>query len=640
MKLSHHQNHKQFPTLAPGPPRMFAPQTSTAVTKPKKNSTACLACKAAKRKCSGPDAPCKACQAAGTECYFDPSRDLRRKVAVKRTIQELTNHKELLTALLKTLKNADETQLEGILNLIRNESPLEEIAESVGGPATTFADPQELSTASSLAISDYGDQPGEISGSGPQARRTSDTSLMASSPEDTQFMKIPQLPVISPYARVSLESLCDIPLFEVPAKPWTQITDSDYLVSHLVSLYFTWDHPGSQFLDQRAFLAHMRDADPKSEFCTPLLVNSLLAMASTHSDSLDVLSNPDNAFSKGQLFFDEAQRLWETELETSLSPISLPNIQALLLMCCLFKLQGRVKKGWVVLGQAVLMAQGIGLFDTPSMKQDTIVSEMEHVRTITAWGIFNLRSQLSVELEMIAPLEHPLSDITICSNDDVDWTSYPRLNKITYSKQPARLPEIRQGLVDIAKILSDVQKLIGSGNRGVGSDDLWRQAESSFDRLTTWLQHWPTLSEMQNDPLPQVLLTRIKCLEATISLFEVLIGSAQPQIARQARIYQIKSAHEMAQCLHIHRRSYGLKHIPSQVVGATQIGLRVMIRHFEDSDESRQAFAELCRFGMSLSSKYQETANVVQEIKTKALQQNLRLPHEIVAILDDKGYES
>lgn len=116
--------------------------------------------------------------------------------------------------------------------------------------------------------------------------------------------------------------------------------------------------------------------------------------------------------------------------------------------------------------------------------------------------------QLSVELEMIAPLEYPLSDITICSNVDVDWTPYPRSNKITYSKQPARLPEIRQGLVEIARILSDVQKLIGSGNRGVDSDDLWRQAESSFDRLNTWLQHWPTVLEMQNDPLPQVLLTR------------------------------------------------------------------------------------------------------------------------------------
>lgn len=109
---------------------------------------------------------------------------------------------------------------------------------------------------------------------------------------------------------------------------------------------------------------------------------------------------------------------------------------------------------------------------------------------------------------MIAPLEYPISDIKICGNDDVDWTPYPRSNKITYSKQPARLPEIRQGLVDIAKILSDVQKFIGPGNRAVGSDDLWKEAESSFDRLNTWLQRWPTVSEMQNDPVPQVLLAR------------------------------------------------------------------------------------------------------------------------------------
>jgi hypothetical protein len=52
MKMSPHENTKHFPTLAPGPPRMFAPQTSTAVSRPKKNSTACLACKQAKRKVS------------------------------------------------------------------------------------------------------------------------------------------------------------------------------------------------------------------------------------------------------------------------------------------------------------------------------------------------------------------------------------------------------------------------------------------------------------------------------------------------------------------------------------------------------------------------------------------------------------
>lgn len=164
------------------------------------------------------------------------------------------------------------------MDLIRNKAPFDDIAHAVGSPAMTFGDPQELSNASKLAILEYGEHPVETSGNG--VRRPSDPGNSASSPEEIPNMKSPQLPTVSPYARLTLESLCDIPLFEVPAKPWTKVTDDDYLVSHLVSLYFTWDHPCSQFLDQRIFLEHMKLGDLRSEFCTPLLVNSILSTAS------------------------------------------------------------------------------------------------------------------------------------------------------------------------------------------------------------------------------------------------------------------------------------------------------------------------------------------------------------------------
>lgn len=82
------------------------------------------------------------------------------------------------------------------------------------------------------------------------------------------------------HTQVTLEMLCDIPLFQVPTKPWTTVTDDNHLVSHLVSLYFTWDHPFSHLIDQKIFLEEMAKGDLGSEFCTPFLVNSLLAMAS------------------------------------------------------------------------------------------------------------------------------------------------------------------------------------------------------------------------------------------------------------------------------------------------------------------------------------------------------------------------
>ncbi|OQE41917.1 hypothetical protein PENCOP_c004G06245 [Penicillium coprophilum] len=629
MKVSHHEGSKQFPALAPGPPRMFAPQTSTAVSRPKKNSTACLACKAAKRKCSGPDAPCKACRSTNTECHFDPSRDLRRKVAVKRTIQELTNHKDLLESLLSTLRSADLPQFDKVVDLIRNKASFQDIAHAVGSPATTFGDPQELSNASKLAILEYGEHPIEVSGNG--VRRPSDPSTIASSPEEIPNMKAPQWPVVSPYARVTLERLCDIPLFEVPAKPWTKVTDDDYLVSHLVSLYFTWDHPCSQFLDQRIFLEHMKRGDRTSEFCTPLLVNSLLSMASTYSDSPDVLSTPENAFSRGQNFFREAQRLWEVEDDDP----DLPNIQALLLMCCVFKCQGRIKKSWMVLSQAVQMARDIGLFDTLAVLKDKTLPEMERVRTITAWGVFNMSSQMSIELQKIAPLPYPISDVNLCGNEDFDWTPYPRSNKITYDKKPARLPEIREGMSGITRILIDVQKLISERNRGTSFDELWRKAEEPFDRLDAWLQHWPSVPEIQENPVPQVLLLRIKCLQAIINLIEILKYPHQPHFVLQAQFYQTKAAEETAQCLRIHHQSYGLKHIPSQIVDAVQTGLRILVHRLEESDESKQAFTELCRFGTALSHRFKHIAEVINEIRKKALHLNLRLPPEAIAIFDD-----
>jgi hypothetical protein len=231
-----------------------------------------------------------------------------------------------------------------------------------------------------------------------------------------------------------------------------------------------------------------------------------------------------------------------------------------------------------------------------------------------------------------------MSDITLCGNDDFDWTPYPRSNKITYHKKPARLPEVRQGLVEVTKMMSDVQKLISERQRGTSFDELWTKAQGPYDRLTDWLQRWPTVSEMQTDPVPQILLLRIKCLQAIVSLFEELNDPNQPQFAQQARYYQTKSAYEMAQCFRVHRQAYGLKYIPSEMADATQRGLQVLAHQIQDSDESRQAFMELCRFGMAFSYTLKQTANVVHEIRNSAVQ--LQLPAEAIAILEDKGYES
>jgi hypothetical protein len=74
------------------------------------------------------------------------------------------------------------------------------------------------------------------------------------------------------------------PPIQVPAKPWTKVTDDDDLVSHLMSLWFTWAHQWWHWVDEVEFIKAMRAADVSSLICTPYLVSMILADACVSTD--------------------------------------------------------------------------------------------------------------------------------------------------------------------------------------------------------------------------------------------------------------------------------------------------------------------------------------------------------------------
>lgn len=78
---------------------------------------------------------------------------------------------------------------------------------------------------------------------------------------------------------LDIAALTDQPPIRVPAKPWTNVTDDDHAVSHLISIYFTWQHYGYPSVDQDTFVSAMFAKDLSSPFCSPFLVNSMLAVA-------------------------------------------------------------------------------------------------------------------------------------------------------------------------------------------------------------------------------------------------------------------------------------------------------------------------------------------------------------------------
>ena len=86
-------------------------------------------------------------------------------------------------------------------------------------------------------------------------------------------------PIISTPAYHTPRIKCRKPLFDIKAKPWTDVTDDNRLVSHLISSLFTWEQNFSGMIEQESFINAAIAGDLSSPFCSPLLVNAMLANA-------------------------------------------------------------------------------------------------------------------------------------------------------------------------------------------------------------------------------------------------------------------------------------------------------------------------------------------------------------------------
>lgn len=118
-------------------------------------------------------------------------------------------------------------------------------------------------------------------------------------------------------------------------------------------------------------------------------------------------------------------------------------------------------------------------------------------------------------------------------------------------------------------------------------------------------------------------------------LVELLIErDYQSTKTSQLRQTWFAQAEEMAQCLHIHRQSYGIKHIPSQVTDAVQTALQALVNHLEDFDGAEQVFIEIWRFGVALGQKFKSTAETIKTIRFLSRKESVELPREAIAILD------
>lgn len=177
---------------------------------------------------------------------------------------------------------------------------------------------------------------------------------------------------------------------EDPLSSWTNATSDPELVVHLLNMYFTWHYTFfttlSKTLFYRDFLLGKPPPETKrrTEYCTPLLVNAMLALGCHFTSWPAARADPSDSATAGDHFFREAKHLILENDEHEIPKLA--TVQALALMSVREAGCGREGRGWVYSGMSFRMALDLGLnLDSVSATHDD--HEVD-ARRITIWGCF------------------------------------------------------------------------------------------------------------------------------------------------------------------------------------------------------------------------------------------------------------
>ncbi|KAJ5938124.1 hypothetical protein N7454_004466 [Penicillium verhagenii] len=557
-------------------------------------------------QCSGKE-PCDRCVKTGAICTIDEEGDQRRKDGLKRKLDSYQEKASLLDRLVATLQETSKTRAAQILNLIRSNASLEEVQ---------------------LFLDDFIERS--------KVEKTPELVEICSGVRDlNESQKRAAL------ARLHPKRLSDIVLFQVPAAPWTSVTKDNEFVSHLISMWFSWTHPFLNWIDRDLFIRDMQSGNLDSEFCSPFLVNIILADACPFSDYPEAYAVAGQAWSRGLQFYKEAKQ----HLDQSNGKVTVPYVQGLGVLYACTCMMGKDRTGWIYLGQLAYAIHELARkHKPPPPDADPDTQHKSRAIDMAIWGLFNLASMTGLAYQKGGLIKMPHREYSPAHDDlhGEEWTDYPHRSDTVESHTQCLFLTFSEFSV----IEYDLSwSLFGKGEQKLNFE-LVKATENMHTRMLEFYERMPKCLKTTKVP-PHVLAFRLKYHTTIQIVFGYLRdlptaeeenGGQCPEWAtstrQKSRQICIESALESGKLIDMHRDWWGFELMPPANVHWITVSMFTLLGDMEE-EGSRAAFVSLSVAAKAFANRWPLGKAMLRLVQVTAKQMQVSLPVETEALFTD-----
>ncbi|PMB68831.1 Nitrogen assimilation transcription factor nit-4 [Beauveria bassiana] len=250
-----------------------------------------------RKLCDSARPQCRQCARRNWPCvYTAPPGVTSQQLKKERT--------ENYASVVELIRRGDGVHAEQIAQRIRE-------AESVDTAVGDIASASLLLQTSSRAVK---------AATGPPLRQypaAASRPLLTSPYEDCDFVFEKRYDTDAYYRRVDPSLFVDVSGHDLPLSNWTKVSTDNRRMNHLLNLFFTWDNVVERIIyrpileenARRLRRGHQGDYDDNtdSDFCSPFLINALLALSCLYSMDPATYKDPADPKTRGRLWAEEAR---------------------------------------------------------------------------------------------------------------------------------------------------------------------------------------------------------------------------------------------------------------------------------------------------------------------------------------------